>query len=765
MAKDKDSGENGKIEYSLKVGKKIKFTIDNSTGMIYANKDLEPSEYDLHIRATDGGMPPKSTTCRVVVQVVPITQSANAPIIKPVPKHLTPVKVTESDTPGFLVTLVQATDPDNDTIWYDIVDGDPRHEFYIGRDNGNIHLAKQLDWETQSEYSLNISATDGFHRSYTQLNISVININDHRPQFSQNYYKVEISENISIGKEILKLEATDKDGNERVMFSLHSAQCEHSLRIFRLDSFTGSLTLQMPLDRETMSYHILTVMVRDSGTPAQRNYARVLITVYDHNDHSPQFSEQLLEGKVYESAEIGSVVLRALAIDRDFGDNARITYSITSGNVGNVFTIDPQMGTIQVARELDISSAKEYTLHIRATDHGNPPLASTVPAHIMVTMADNALPKFINKDLSAEIYEDRPIGSFVTHVEARSTSSLYFEIINGNENNVFSISPSTGVIVTEKNLDYETKRFYNLTISATNMASVKSQSNVIIHVLDKNDNAPRFINIFYEGSILENSPINSLVLTNNSDPLVILAEDLDSEVNSLLHYEIVESYSRKFFSIDSSTGAVRTLKILDHEVHKKFIFHVKLTDLGTPKLSSETLATVQINIKDVNDCSPRFQQTSYNITLLLPTYKNVAVLQLNATDPDSSATTSLRYDIIEGNKHEVFAIDEKTGVITVVDSEDMKSMYRLQVRVSDGKFSSIAKVNIKVEESEYSGLQFQQPFYTGAIVENSTKITTVCIVDVLGSTLNEHVQFKILNPTDMFEIGLTSGVIRTTGKR
>lgn len=92
-------------------------------------------------------------------------------------------------------------------------------------------------------------------------------------------------------------------------------------------------------------------------------------------------------------------------------------------------------------------------------------------------------------------------------------------------------------------------------------------------------------------------------------------------------------------------------------------------------------------------------------------------------------------------------------------------MHRLQVRVSDGKFSNIAKVNIKVEESEHSGLQFQQPFYSGSIVENSTKILTVCIVDVLGSTLNEHVQFRILNPTDMFEIGLTSGVIRTTGRR
>lgn len=339
------------------------------------------------------------------------------------------------------------------------------------------------------------------------------------------------------------------------------------------------------------------------------------------------------------------------------------------------------MGTIQVARELDLSSAKEYTLHIRATDHGNPPLASTVPAHIMVTMADNAIPKFINKDQSAEIYEDRPIGSFVTHLEVRSTSSLLFEIRDGNTNDVFLISPSTGVIVTQKQLDYETTRFYNLTISATNMASATAFSNVIIHVLDKNDNAPRFLDVFYEGIVSESAPTNSLVLTNNSDPLVIKAIDLDSEINSLLHYEIVEPFSRKYFQIDSSTGAVRTLRLLDHEVYDKFIFHVKLTDLGTPRLSSEMTAKVQINVKDINDCPPRFSQHFYNVTLLLPTYKNVAVLQLNATDPDSVATTNLRYDIIEGNKHEVFAINSETGIITVLDPEDMKPMHRLQVRI------------------------------------------------------------------------------------
>lgn len=50
-------------------------------------------------------------------------------------------------------------------------------------------------------------------------------------------------------------------------------------------------------------------------------------------------------------------------------------------------------------------------------------------------------------------------------------------------------------------------------------------------------------------------------------------------------------------------------------------------------------------------------------------------------------------------------------------------------------------------------------------MENSTKIITVTVVNLLGSALNEHIQFRLLNPTDLFVIGETSGAIRTTGKR
>ncbi|CAH0554100.1 unnamed protein product, partial [Brassicogethes aeneus] len=762
LAFDRDAGQNSELHYLIKSGKgRSKFKIDNSTGMVYAQKGFEAGqEYELNIKAVDGGNTSRSNICKVAVKVVAVPlKSRHAPKVK----QPSAVKMTEGDQIGFLVNTIEAADMDNDTLWYNIVGGNERNDFFIGRDVGNILLARKLDHESQNAYTLNISVTDLVHTVYTQLNVSVIDINDHRPEFSEELYKVEISEAVPIDTEILKLHAVDKDNDGKLIYSLHSARNKISLSTFKLDSISGVISLASSLDRETLSKHILTVMVRDGGTPAQRNYARVQIIVHDHNDHTPHFSDKILVGKVFESAAVGSQVLRAFAVDHDKGENARITYSIISGNVGNVFNIDQDLGIISIARELDLSSATEYTLHVRAMDHGQPSLSSFVPAHISITMADNAPPRFISREIAAEIYEDQPLGSYVAHLDVRSTSSLQFQIKSGNNDSAFLISPSTGVITTQKYLNYETRKFYNLSVIATNMASVSASCNVVIHILDKNDNPPTFLQSFYSGTISESAPIKSLVLTNTSEPLVIKATDADSEVNALLHYDIMEILPRRYFQIDSNTGAIRTIRLLDYESHQKFSFHVQVYDLGRPKLSSETTAKVEILITDVNDCPPRFTHLIYNVTLLLPSYKNVAVVQVNATDPDSVESTSLRYDIIEGNKMGVFHIDSKSGLITLLEPDNLKSFYKLHVRVSDGKFSSVAKVYIRVEESDNSGLVFQKPFYEGSIIENSTKITTVCVVNVLGSALNENLEFRILNPTKMFTIGPTSGVIRTTG--
>jgi len=49
---------------------------------------------------------------------------------------------------------------------------------------------------------------------------------------------------------------------------------------------------------------------------------------------------------------------------------------------------------------------------------------------------------------------------------------MFFEIMDGNRDDMFFVNPSTGVVITKKPLDYELNQFYNLTVEATNMVSL-----------------------------------------------------------------------------------------------------------------------------------------------------------------------------------------------------------------------------------------------------------------------------------------------------
>lgn len=69
---------------------------------------------------------------------------------------------------------------------------------------------------------------------------------------------------------------------------------------------------------------------------------------------------------------------------------------------------------------------------------------------------------------------------------------------------------------------------------------------------------------------------------------------------------------------------------LDYESAPELDFHVRVNDLGEPRLTSETVAHVHISVNDVNDCVPVFSQSEYNATVIVPTYNNVAVVQVRS---------------------------------------------------------------------------------------------------------------------------------------
>ncbi|KAM8902411.1 protocadherin Fat 3-like isoform 7-T9 [Spinachia spinachia] len=784
FAYDRDEGSNSDLSYNIVDGNEEgKFFIDPKTAVVSSRKAFTAGSYDiLSIKATDNGRPQKSSTARLHIEWIRRSSPSTVPVLFDEPFYN--FTIMENDKVAEIVGLVslqQSSAP----LWFDITGPRSfREMFYIlqsscGRNCsseggnsdsmfdvekavGTIVIAKLLDAEQLSFYNLTVQATDGTNTAYTQVHITVLDNNDNAPIFSQPTYDVTISEDTLPDTEVVQVLASDRDEHHWLIYSLQSSIDPSSMRLFRIHPTLGTIYTTQRLDHEACAQHILTVIVKDQEFPYRKNLARVLIEVEDINDHVPIFTSALYEGSVYESAAVGSAVVQVTALDKDKGVNAELHYSIEAGNTGNTFDIEPILGLVTVARDLDLSSIGYYILTVRVTDNGSPPLSTTTIVRIAVTLSDNAGPKFPQPEYQAEITEKAVMGTSVTTVSAASQSTLTYDIKQGNTDQVFQLNQYSGVISTQKSLDYETTGSYILIVQATNMAGMASNVTLIIQVVDENDNPPVFQQLHYHGSISEAAPVNSLVLNSDDSPLVIKATDADRNQNALLVYQIVEETAKIFFTVDSGTGSIRTIANLDHETFSTFRFHVHVRDNGKPQLTAESPTEVTIQVIDTNDSPPRFTQNAYEIVLLLPTYVGVEVLQVSALDPDEDVPSGLTYTLIDGVL-QYFAIKPSNGVITVKHNNFSKERFRFSVKVSDGKFSSTAMVTIIVRKALDSGLSFTNSLYTSSIQENVSNITKVAVVNAVGNRLNEPLKYTLLNAGTRFKISPTSGVIQTTG--
>ncbi|XP_062983238.1 protocadherin Fat 3 isoform X3 [Elgaria multicarinata webbii] len=761
FAFDKDEGPNAEISYSIVDGNDDgKFFIDPKTGMVSSRKQFTAGSYDiLTIKAVDNGRPQKSSSARLHIEW--IKKPAPSPIPLTFDEPFYNFTVMESDRVTEIVGVV-SVQPANIPLWFDIVGGNFESSFDADKGVGTIVIAKPLDAEQRSVYNMTVEVTDGTNVASTQVLIKVLDNNDNGPEFSHPSYDVTISEDILPDTEILQVEAIDRDEKHKLSYIIHSSIDSISMRKFRMDPNTGVLYTAERLDHEAQDKHILNVMVRDQEFPYRRNLVRVVVNVEDSNDHSPYFTSPLYEASVFESAAIGSAVLQVTALDKDKGENAELIYTIEAGNTGNTFKIEPVLGIITLLKEPDLTTMSQFVLSVKVTDQGSPPLSATAIVRISVTMSDNSHPKFTHKEWQAEVNENADFGTLVILVSAISQSTLVYEVKDGNTDGAFAINPYSGVITSQKPLDYERTSSYQLTVQATNMAGMASNATVNIQIVDENDNPPVFLSSQYVGTISEAAPINSIVRSLGNNPLVIRATDADSNQNALLVYQIVESTAKNYFIVDSSTGAIRTIADLDHETIAHFHFHVHVRDSGNPQLTAESPVEVTIDVTDVNDNPPVFSQAMFETVLLLPTYVGVEVLKVKAADPDSEVPPEMTYSLIEGNT-EHFLIDSMSGVLTIKNNSLSKDHYMLIAKVSDGKFYSTAIVTVMVKEAMDSGLHFTQSLYSTSISENSTNITKVAVVNAVGNRLNEPLKYSILNPGNKFKIKSTLGVIQTTG--
>jgi len=247
------------------------------------------SSYNLIIEAVNDLQPFEPVTQNIMIKVTDLND--NKAIFQ---KAFYNVTLPEDTPVGSHVIKVLATDADidqNAVIQYAIIPGSAKHVFAIDSATGDIKLTYPLDREQREVYVLFIEANDGKFTNYTELTITVSDVNEHKPYFLKTDYTTSIKETIGPLVPIITIMATDKDSgnNAKIIYTIVEGDPDKHFAI----SETGVLYATQALDYETNSTYDLVVEIEDKGQPVLKSdmQAKVKLFILNTNDNRPQFSK------------------------------------------------------------------------------------------------------------------------------------------------------------------------------------------------------------------------------------------------------------------------------------------------------------------------------------------------------------------------------------------------------------------------------------------------------------------------------------------
>uniref|UniRef100_A0AAY4D3X6 Cadherin EGF LAG seven-pass G-type receptor 1 n=1 Tax=Denticeps clupeoides TaxID=299321 RepID=A0AAY4D3X6_9TELE len=695
-AADRDEGNNAKVHYSIISGNvKGQFYIHSLTGVIDVINPLDYEtnrDYTLRVKAQDGGRPPlMNNTGKVVIQVVDVND--NAPMFVSTPFQAT---VLENVPLGYSVIHIQAIDADsgdNARLDYALTDTPPAFPFTINNSTGWVTVGAELDRETTEFYTFGVEARDNgvpVMSSSASVSITVLDVNDNIPEFTEKVYSLKINEDAVVGTSVLTVTAVDRDVNSVVTYQISSGNTRNRFAITS-QSGGGLVTLALPLDYKQERQYVLTVTASD-GT--RYDAAQVFINVTDANTHRPVFQSANYQVMIREDKPVGSTVVVISATDEDTGENARITYAMED-NVPQ-FRIDPDAGTITTQMAIDYEDQASYTLAIVARDNGIPQKSDTTYVEIIVLDANDNAPQFSREKYSGTVFEDAPTYTSVLQISASDRDSgpngrLIYTFQDGDDGDGdFQIEQYSGIIRTARKLDRENMAVYNLKAFAVDngVPRLKAAVDVQISVLDINDNAPVFEKDVLDIYVKENSPVDSVVAR-------ILAHDPDEGTNAQIMYQIVEGNVPEVFDLDIFSGDLKALTELDYESKTEYVIVVQAT--SAPLVSR---ATVHVHLVDVNDNPPVLQdfEIIFNnyVTNKSNSFPSGVIGRVPAHDPDVS--DKLRYGFAEGNELGLLVLDPDTGELKLSGALDNNRPLEatMKMSVSDGLHRVMALCTLRV---------------------------------------------------------------------
>ncbi|XP_067112839.1 protocadherin gamma-A4-like [Osmerus mordax] len=492
-----------------------------------------------------------------------------------------------------------------------------------GGKHGELVLEKELDREVEQEVTLLLTAVDGGTppRSGTiVIHVTVLDANDNKPVFSQNEYKVNLSENSPVNSVVITVSATDADegANGEVTYGFGPIS-DDAKKLFALNIKTGELTIVGRIDFEKESIYEFSIQAKDDA--GLTSFANVKIDITDVNDNAPVISVKSLTNPIPENVLPGTEVGIINVQDKDSGFNKQVRCSIQQ-NVP--FKLNPSIKnyySLVTTSELDRELISDYNITITATDEGSPPLSSSKTIHLSVSDVNDNPPVFEEQSYSAYVSENNKPGSSICSVTARDpdwrqNGTVVYSLVPSEVNGVpvssyVSVNGDTGVIHAVRAFDYEQFRSFKVQVVARDNGSPPLSSNVTVSVFvaDENDNSPQILYPAPAGNSLMTEMVPKAALAGSLVSKVI-AVDADSGQNAWLSYQIVKSTDPGLFSIGLHSGEIRAQRDISDSDGMKQNLVISVKDNGQPSMS--TTCAVYLLISDNLAEVPELKDMSYD---------------------------------------------------------------------------------------------------------------------------------------------------------
>uniref|UniRef100_A0A8C1V428 FAT atypical cadherin 3b n=1 Tax=Cyprinus carpio TaxID=7962 RepID=A0A8C1V428_CYPCA len=769
QAQDPDSGDNGRVSYSLYSETRLPLVdvleIEPDSGWMVTKGSmahLRGTVLSFFVKATDGGIPAKHSLVSAFIHVLP--PDANVPsFTQPQYSYTVP-----EDTPVGTVLGSVYLSP-GQTAFFSVVNGETGESnqggtFLVERETGILRLVNPLDYELINIYRFKVAATMRQalveSMSVVDVEVKVLDVNDNKPLFETSSYVAMVMEGMPRGTRVIQVRALDPDwgSNGQVYYNLGPTLNQEQDKasrsksaagvMFVIDSKTGWITTLGDLDHEMCPSYTFNVVASDLGEGVSlSSTAIVTVAITDVNDNPPTFEREYYRGAVRESDPLGEVVSVLSTRDGDSSDQNRlVSFHITGGNPKGVFALAPIQGEwkVFVKRPLDREEQDRYLLNITASDGL---FVTRIGVEVTVMDANDNSPICNQAQYEGSFPEDVPINTAILTVGATDLDSgvnaeIQYSLFGiGVED--FYMDANTGELKTASLLDRERTASYKLIAQATDGGGLFCRSEISLTILDINDNAPSFAFTRFMASVYENAAPKALLTR-------LWANDPDEGLNRKIVYSLVDS-AGGMFSTDPSSGVVILEKPLDREVQDSYQIRIKATDRAGGDGSLSTEVDLTIIVLDVNDNPPVFQKQDYAVTVPEDVTVGTEVIRVFATSSDIGVNAEIYYRFFSGNELGKFSIDESTGIISVADDLDYELCkdFFLNVEAFDGGMSPLRAttiVTIELLDVNDNSPSFSEDIYNVLISEDVAigETITRLFAEDLDSQINGRITYSIL---------------------